>query len=212
MGKLFKNRFDLEKGEIYNCYTDKILGIVDEYGYHKTTLFDIYGNKYNYIHQAIIAEGLNLPKHLWPVDENGKRYVVDHIIPIRNGGTDAFDNLHLIPDKENTKNPHTRENFSKARKGRKHSEESKKKMSEAKKGWIMPEEGRKKLSEAKKGIIPKAKPPKIVYQYNMDGMLIKIWDSISEASRNGYSLSAISVCCNGKRKSHKGCIWSFIPL
>lgn len=53
---------------------------------------------------------------------------------------------------------------------------------------------------------------KRVYQYLPNGILIQIWDSISEASRNGYDLSAISVCCNGKRKSHKGCIWSFIPL
>ena len=53
---------------------------------------------------------------------------------------------------------------------------------------------------------------KQVYQYDKDGNLIKIWESANECKRNGFKQSAVSACCLGKRKSHKGYIWSYIPL
>ena len=81
-------------------------------GYICCKIKDIYGNVYNYCHEAIVAEGLQLPKHLWPVDENGKRFVVDHIIPVSNGGTDSFENLHLIKEADNHRNPISRKNVS----------------------------------------------------------------------------------------------------
>ena len=74
------------------------------------------------------------------------------------------------------------------------------------------EETREKISDAKKGKIPKANPPKPVYQYTLDGKLVKIWDSASEAGRNGFCQVNITQCCNGKRKTHKGYIWSYVPL
>ena len=55
---------------------------------------------------------------------------------------------------------------------------------------------------------------KIVYQFSKEEELIRIFDSLSEAANSEGNLSKtnISACCNGKRKSHGGYIWSFTPL
>ena len=52
---------------------------------------------------------------------------------------------------------------------------------------------------------------KKICQYTMDNKLVKIWNSLQEAGRNGFSPSAISKCCNNlpKFNSHKGFIWKF---
>lgn len=36
------------------------------------------------------------------------------------------------------------------------------------------------------------------------------WASTAECGRNGYSSGAISECCNGKRKIHKGYVWKYL--
>ena len=56
------------------------------------------------------------------------------------------------------------------------------------------------------------KRSKKVYQYDLQGNLIKIWISTNEAGRNGYEAKNISACCLGKRKTHKGYIWSYTEL
>ena len=56
------------------------------------------------------------------------------------------------------------------------------------------------------------KRSKKVYQYDLQGNLIKIWISTNEAGRNGYEAKNISACCLGKRKTHKGYIWSYEEL
>lgn len=67
---------------------------------------------------------------------------------------------------------------------------------------------------------------KTVYQYTLDGELVGVYESVTEAARqNDYSQSAISFCCiggryyvrNGVRKwqnciSYKGFKWRFTPL
>lgn len=50
---------------------------------------------------------------------------------------------------------------------------------------------------------------KQVYQYTMDGELVKIWLSSAECGRNGFNRGHIVECCNGKRKTHKGFIWRY---
>lgn len=40
--------------------------------------------------------------------------------------------------------------------------------------------------------------------------VIKIWDSVGEASKSGYTTSLIRSVCIGKRKSHKGCQWEYV--
>ena len=53
---------------------------------------------------------------------------------------------------------------------------------------------------------------KQVYQYTIDGTLVKIWSSSNECGRNGFIQSKVSLCCNGIRKQHKGFRWSYEPL
>ena len=49
---------------------------------------------------------------------------------------------------------------------------------------------------------------KKVYQYSIDGKLIKIWPSRMEIERQlGYSNVAICYCCNGKSKTAYGYVW-----
>ena len=78
----------------------------------------------------------------------------------------------------------------------------------------------KKISEA---MINKPEYSKQVYQYTIDGILVKKWPSIREAERNGFQSINISRCCNGgyfyKAKNkwinitqHKGYKWSYKPL
>ena len=50
---------------------------------------------------------------------------------------------------------------------------------------------------------------KKVYQYTLDGELVREWISATEAGRNGFSQSGINNCCLGKAKTHKGFRWSY---
>ena len=161
MSKLFPNYIiDLENGTVFSLYSNRLIATnaYSKNGYHGCEVYDIYKNVYKSIHEIIIAEGLQLPKHLWPTEENGRRYIVDHIIPVRNGGTDTFKNLHLIPKPDNNRNPISRKNQSISQIGKKLSEETKKKISDTKKGENHPmfgkhhsEETKMKISEANSG-------------------------------------------------------------
>ena len=54
---------------------------------------------------------------------------------------------------------------------------------------------------------------KKVYQYTLDGKLVGIYPSASEAARNtSFNQGDISTCCRGEAKKHKGYIWSYYPL
>lgn len=50
---------------------------------------------------------------------------------------------------------------------------------------------------------------KPILQYDLNGKLVKEWDSIREAERNGFNRGAIYLCIVGKNKTHKGYIWKF---
>lgn len=62
---------------------------------------------------------------------------------------------------------------------------------------------------------------KQVYQYTLDGELVKVWNSTRECGRNGFNQSAVAKCCNGgfnykgrwiNCKIFKGYKWSYSPL
>jgi hypothetical protein len=53
------------------------------------------------------------------------------------------------------------------------------------------------------------KSSRIILQFDLDGTLIKEWNSMNDAKRAGYAISSISRCCNGKLKSTQGFIWKF---
>ena len=48
---------------------------------------------------------------------------------------------------------------------------------------------------------------KRVVQLNSSGQIVKTWDSVNEAGRNGFNAGKISLCCNGKRTKHKDYLW-----
>lgn len=50
---------------------------------------------------------------------------------------------------------------------------------------------------------------KRVYQCDKNGKLIETWESITEARKWGYSVTAISRCCNGHINQYIGFTWSF---
>lgn len=47
-----------------------------------------------------------------------------------------------------------------------------------------------------------------IYQYDLSGNLVKVWNSAREADRNGFNRRSIYRCCDGKTKSFKGYLWS----
>ena len=56
------------------------------------------------------------------------------------------------------------------------------------------------------------KVSKKVYQYSLDGELIKIWSSTADCGRNGYNQGNVSSCCLGDIKQYKGFIWTYTPI
>lgn len=52
---------------------------------------------------------------------------------------------------------------------------------------------------------------KTVYQYTLDGELVRVWPSTQECGRNNFSASHVAECCRGELKKHKGFRWSYNP-
>lgn len=103
---------------------------------------------------------------------------IDHIDG--NRYNNSVYNLRWCTQKENCNNPISRKRYSEAQKGR-----------------ITTEETRKKMSESHKG--------KPVICYNNYGV-IKIYLSLTDVEKDGFSKGAVCSCCNGKKyKSHHGC-------
>ena len=50
---------------------------------------------------------------------------------------------------------------------------------------------------------------KPVIQLSLSGDLIREWPSVAECGRNGFNQGAVSLCCHGKQKTHKGFLWMF---
>jgi len=97
--------------------------------------------------------------------------------------------------------PEHRQKISDRLKGTKMSEETIKKRKE---NWKrLNKEGYKSVSK---------KLSKPILQLDLEGNVIKEWKSITEASKNGYKLSKLSRCCNGKQETHFGYKWKFKQL
>ena len=50
---------------------------------------------------------------------------------------------------------------------------------------------------------------KKVLQFSKTGEFIREWESTRECGRNGFDQGAVSACCRGERKTHKGFLWMF---
>ena len=72
---------------------------------------------------------------------------IDHIIPVRNGGTNKLSNLRLVTKKENANNPLSLENKSYAQKKRFEDEDERTKQTERLKKYWENEDERKRYSE-----------------------------------------------------------------
>jgi len=104
----------------------------------------------------------------------------------------------------------TRQKMSEAKKGEKNYwygkhlyDETRQKMSKAKKGKEQSEEQIKNASEARK---------KTIFQYTLDGELVKIWPSAKDVYEELEIPCHISECCKNKRKTCGGYMWSYTPL
>lgn len=110
-------------------------------------------------------------------------------------------------------------------------EEAKRKMSESRKGKQLSEEHKRKLSEANKGKYCGEKNPNYGKQLSEEtkrkisenmskpvvqidpttNKIVKVWESAKEAGgQGGFTPSAITACCRGERKTHKGYKWMFL--
>lgn len=57
--------------------------------------------------------------------------------------------------------------------------------------------------------IGKSRSKRIV-QLTTDGQIVKVWNSMIEAQRNGFDSGSICKCCKGKRlKTHHGFVWRY---
>jgi group I intron endonuclease len=116
-------------------------------------------------------------------------------------------------------NEETKKKISESHKGKTLSEEHKNKISKSIKGENHPfygkthtEEAKKKIGEANKIALAGKKNPNArkVSQYGLDGNLIKVWDCMSDASRElGTSNQGIYNCCNGYSKKCVGFVWKY---
>lgn len=50
---------------------------------------------------------------------------------------------------------------------------------------------------------------RMVGKYNMNGKLIKMYNSMTDVTKDGYDQANVSKVCNGIRPHHKGYIWRF---
>lgn len=101
----------------------------------------------------------------------------------------------------------------------KDSEETRKKKSESNKGkhktpvWMMGKRKGAHLTEEEKKANQLNQPNrKVVYQYDKDWNLVKVWNSIREAGRCGFDISNVSACCRGKLKTYKKHFWTYQPI
>lgn len=111
---------------------------------------------------------------------------------------------------------HSKESIEKrknSRKGYTHSEDTKLKIGKKSLGRSIP---KSEVWKANMSIIAKAgnfggKGKKKIVQLTKTGEILKIWESISETAKYGFSSWRISEICNGKPhcKTHKGYIWKY---
>lgn len=91
--------------------------------------------------------------------------------------------------------------------GRTQTEETRRKISMAKKGKKLSDECKKKLSRALSGEKnPSAKP---VLQYDQEMNLLAIWRYIEEAAK-ATGANNISSCCRGRLKTSGGYVWRYL--
>lgn len=120
------------------------------------------------------------------------------------------------------KDPIVRQKSSEAHKGKRLSEEQKRKLGEAHKGYVPSEEAKKKTSASvtelwkdpeyrKRNQNGQKKFYRPVEAYDANGGLIGSWGSLKEAdAATGVDFRNIQACCKGKRRIAGGYIWRYV--
>lgn len=201
---------------------------------YKTQVFGRAINKYgwNNIKHIIIDEDLNKEEAIKKEIELIEKYDTtnnEHGYNMTEGGEGSTGFLHTEKSKMKIRKARAKQVMPK---GRKLSEEAKRKIGDANKGntcyWkgkTLSIETREKISESRKEFCRNTKViemmrdvnpnKKKVYQYNSDGQLIKIWKSRRQAEdefRKGKRSQAIGKCCIGNCNSAYGFYWSYKPI
>lgn len=204
-----------EDGRIWSNSPNKkreLKGNIHPRGYVTVALTDIHGNHRSYLWHRVIWFYFNgeIPDDLQ----------VNHIDENKQNNTLA--NLNLLTPKDNcnwgTRNERAARTQSKQRKG--------KGLGKDNPNWgnRWTDKQKKHLSDLKKEqhlINEKSAKSKKVYQYTLDGELVKIWPSTRECKRCGYNQGLVAECCRGGRyrngkwtnlKSYKGYIWKYSSI
>lgn len=87
------------------------------------------------------------------------------------------------------------------------SEETRKKISDAQSGSKSPKFGKPINPVHQKMMLEARRQP--IIQYALDGSFVKRWESLSEASKEGFNNTCITMCCRGKNKTHNGFLWKY---
>jgi len=153
----------------------KILKLKTDTNYYLSIrLSKLNRKKYYLIHRLVAT-------HFLPNPQNKSE--IDHIDTNRQNN--CVSNLRWVTKKENRNNPITLINYSKAKKGRVFSQETKDKMSKA-----------------------KSKP---IVQIHKSGLIIGVYDSAIQASKElGIYQQSITACCKGKYKTCNGYQWKYL--
>lgn len=201
------------------------------------------GNYCVYVHTSpsgkkYVGQTRTKPEYRWGKDGNGYlqvkngKYIqpifahailkygwenIDHEIVASNLTKEEADNFEkLLIEKLNTMNSKYGYNLREGGHNSHISEEQKRKISETLKGNIISDSTRKKLSDSMKGKLLGENSPcaKKIVQYDMQGNLMKIWSSISDAARDlNLNVGNIAKCCdenNNVSWTTGGYIWKFL--
>ena len=227
ISRIYKERPETLKEEyIKTCYSDSEMN--DDEKYYIKLYKTLYPNGYNLSEggdgvlpseetRRKMSEAMSGEKNPFygrHHSEESKKKISDTHKGLLSGEKHPFYGRHLSEE--------TKRKLSKANKGKHLSVEHKRKISEATSGEKNPfygrqhsEESRRKMSGSHKGKpaynkgIPrseevKKKLSKKVLQFTLNGEFVREWPSVAECGRNGFCQGAVSECCQGKRKSHKG--------
>ena len=154
--------------------------------------------KYKPVHRAV-AEAF--------IENTNNLPMVDHIDGNKINNT-VF-NLRWTDAKANKNNPNTRFKGVRKKGEYHHTDETKNKISSANKNRKLTQDHKTKISHALKGK-PATWTFKPVLQKTKDDIPVKEYNSISLAAKSiGISISNISACCKGKRKTAGGYKWCY---
>ena len=180
-----------KNGRIYNKTKKRFLkGYIDKNGYVITCLKCKDGTSNTFLWHRVIWYVFN--------GEIPNGYEINHINEDKTDN--RLENLNLLTHKENvnwgTRNERAAKSNSISQKGRKFSEEHK-----------------RKLSEAHKGVFNNKLTSKEVVAVK-DGVVVMVFPSLHEAGRNGFYFKVVSACCNNcynrqGNNHYKGYQWFF---